>query len=1108
MKKEKILWLLIVVGVFVFCLASCKNAEPDDDNVPIVTSEDVIFSPSIPATLVLGEGLDENYANAIGTAYYKLTDDDITIKSYTSEPKAHEIIIGETDRDISVRAYRVLELMKKDNTVGYVIYSDGKSVAIAFDESIYNLDVAYNEAVECFVSKYMTKTTLKLGSGPISYEIFDPFEKQGQRDQAYEDFLWNRNTSELTQILDGDNETATAVIDKLKKIKFLCDNDYTVVKWLADLYDLDTGAFYYSNSARNYIGYLPDLVSTDKALDIIEIMLMGDGTTVAEFLGEKVANKLVAFTKGLQNENGKFYHPQWVDASIDVTPERMNADILSALNILKRFGELPTYDTNRANAAVSPASSIVMPLAKSTSLAVSVAVSSNSSGDIYIPAYLSSSNEFLSYLKSLRIGSRTTNACNAIYRDIAQYKAIDEYNKKNGINFSLCNTLIRYISSQQDAHGLWTHNQSGTITLNEIAELLDVVKIYNALGVTISNYQAILYTLSDAVKFTDGVNDLTDLANVWSAFASVIENIEAFTLEGNYYVKDVIADVYSNIGEGLDGTWNALLELSNDDRSFCNMIIGDNSTYLGMPVAGENAVEGNVIATAIFATEIYPSIFKALSMETVPLFSGDDRIVFGDRLCELGELIKSDSGNYEYEDFEEFSIGPLSDLYIYNSLGSSDSYFEIVNETVTSRRENSKVLKWYAAAGKSYNQIIVKRSGEQTRGANAGFFEGDVKLQSITDKEVSISFNLRSSAHSSRTVYSLGILLKPDGTPLTVSSADFKAALDVSEGKWFKLRLEYADSIYDYNYDGKTDIVYRVYINGVMVGEGYTPNYPDRFIEGASVDDISIMVGSGYGACIYLDNIVVGQCKMTYDAPSPEDTDTITYEPGFISDKTKPILGSSASAVQIFKTDVYDSVSKVLKFYTADSSKDEIIISPTLENETANAITFETDVKIDPISDNTTLYLEPRLSSGSIPFRLIIKADKNGAVTISSADIPEIAIGNSGEWIHIRVEYMNPRIDYTADGYDDLLYKIYVDDSAEAVATGYAPYTYGAYYSPLSLKKYALVFTSDSEATVYLDNTRFWQENLTPDRAPGFEDTDNGTLNGPGGDKSDTDGWT
>ena len=261
--------------------------------------------------------------------------------------------------------------------------------------------------------------------------------------------------------------------------------------------------------------------------------------------------------------------------------------------------------------------------------------------------------------------------------------------------------------------------------------------------------------------------------------------------------------------------------------------------------------------------------------------------------------------------------------------------------------------------------------------------------------------------------------------------------------------------------------------------------------------------GQTGGYCI--DNAVVGQHTITYDAPIPPDTDTITYEPGVITDKTKPTLGSTNSEAKISEMTVKGEITKVLELNTAENSTDYISVKPTVTLDTANAITFETDLMIDPASDIAEFTLEPLSSGGVKPFVLTIKAYKGGNVTVSSKDIAETVIGKCGEWIHLKVDYMNPRVDYDGDKVYDILYKVYVDGSDTAVATGYKPYTVGGYYNPTVLTVYKLTALSATVGDVYLDNTRFWQVTLTPDEAPEEEIPENG---GSGVGDEDSFGWS
>ncbi len=227
-RNSKIVWLLIVLSVLVLAFASCKKPDdPGNGNTPGVVDDDVIYSPQVNTTLVLGVGIKESDVNAIKTAYYRLTDKDIPMVPAADAQTAHEIIVGMTDRELSKKAYRTLELLpKEEDDVGYVIYSDGKSVAIAFNTDSYGVDVAFLEAIENFVENYVKDESLKLEEGPVFYETFDPIEKQNKRDKEAEEKLWEFTQTQISSMLGGDQTSVSDIIDNLisifKSINIAC----------------------------------------------------------------------------------------------------------------------------------------------------------------------------------------------------------------------------------------------------------------------------------------------------------------------------------------------------------------------------------------------------------------------------------------------------------------------------------------------------------------------------------------------------------------------------------------------------------------------------------------------------------------------------------------------------------------------------------------------------------------------------------------------------------------------------------------------------------------------------------------------------------------------
>lgn len=98
--------------------------------------------------------------------------------------KYREIVVGRSDREISVKAYEALEAMRKnDRELRYLIYfnrvyiargvPEEMSVCIAYDEDEDGL--AMRLAIETFIEKYLSKDTLSWSrTGAFNKTVFDP----------------------------------------------------------------------------------------------------------------------------------------------------------------------------------------------------------------------------------------------------------------------------------------------------------------------------------------------------------------------------------------------------------------------------------------------------------------------------------------------------------------------------------------------------------------------------------------------------------------------------------------------------------------------------------------------------------------------------------------------------------------------------------------------------------------------------------------------------------------------------------------------------------------------------------------------------------------------
>ena len=1710
--------ILLVCAICVLCFAACRNKKPDqtpsgeNQNPSSGVVEDVIYSPNTKPTLVLGEGVSARDVSRIKSAYFDIFGEYINVSSSMETTSLHEIIVGKTSRDISSKAYRALELAKnEDGTVGYAVYSDGRSVAIAFDGASFGENVALAVAVDDFVEMYMQSKTLKLSKGVVHRTTFDPMEKQTERDGDTFDLLWNLKLSQITDKIGGDAEAAEAIVSSIKKLHSIYNNGYSTVKWIANLYDPETGGFYYSNSARNNIGYLPDLESTSQALAIVEMVLSGYSGNLTDYFGDEIAGKFVSFAKDMQDINGYFYHPQWTRELVDKNVAKRSRDVYNALLILDFFSATPTYDTPngvKGESSIVTASKLTAPLSLNNVTSV-VKVVSAQSDEIYVPNHLKTKENFESYLSNLDIKANTATVSEELYSDTPLYLAIDEILEEQGAGYRLTDILENYLRRNQNPiTGLWSDNYDNNDGV-AISDVPGVVRLYNALGIPVYYYSELIFTIVSAIESLDNPERITEITELWSALSAVVSNVRNYSDETQMVDVDRhLESVYQDFEDLINQTIKNVALFAEMDGSFSSTSGKTLGDVMGMPTSLSGIEEGDVSATFLATKVLWLSIFGALDVGSVPIFYTSDRMMFQKTFLDLGIIIKNEVKNVEPLDFEDYDLGETPDiryrfysddskavivkdssrksnvaelysasnkgdhyeiyyfdvmssvtnascfsyeldmcvlpgtsdgvfaqLYLYDNAqmislsrsgdtinfyensdrtssiartmdigvtaqieewfnlrveyypapsGSlrikiyfndecvvvSDNYYgshsessspatdfscfaiyayynksmdllvddvavektyktytvetgclnrnvdypeknqtihdfekdnlgdtpvsfkpsnavtgavvksdsngnrllavseevgeiilpldsrgnginsalvefdfvlahnsksgasyqisfneykydktvfgsmfiitneengnvyatvsnvisnnvrdtyedvkmfvgekhrisfriffaervivvsvddvviglnsnvsnmqkyylgeiklvsktpsidseilidnvvveksvsnfeeaiapnvdRVVNEfdstdgvEISGASISSGVLSFEGAGKDAYAKIPVNRRasspifsfvefdvslvgnalgdfeimlsdasgniiagfilslsdkgiglheftengkyttpmytfnkstfkfaieyshakgtfnflvdgtyvaassitygadsvkynfeyliistngnvgvtidnlvvesiiaifkthavltpntdpvdgvytfetssfaslpstiergvGDETAGfnvrerkvndavskvleincgtgagathatfirsktlkdSNAAYFETDVMLESTTSS-LWMLFELQSSE---RTAYSVEIqsLSNDKGAAFTINSTK----LSVNEGEWFRLRVEYRDASHDFDYDGLNDVVVRIYVNGEFVMESHTPKSKANVVKSSDVSRLRVRNMTGRTGIIYLDNMTLGECNMTYTPPAPPDTDTLTYEPGIVTNLTKGVLGKTTSTLRISSLTVAGEVTKVLDLYTSKGSYDEVSIYSNLTAPGANAVMFETDLMIAPESDMVSLSLEPKTSRGNQPLKFTITAEDGGVVRLYSVDSlgvidPDMKNGillcNSGEWIKLKIEYMNPREDYTGDGVDDILCRIYVD--GVLVKTLYKPYLPGAYYKPADISRFVLSAASDSAANIYLDNTRFWYVKLEYDVVP------------------------
>ncbi len=266
--------------------------------------------------------------------------------------------------------------------------------------------------------------------------------------------------------------------------------------WLANLYDPGEygedgtpagGGFYYSSSARDTAGFLPDIESTRMVLTFLTNtgMLVGD---TAEAFPERIGREIVAFARSLQSpENGYFYHPQW---GTEVTMGRLSRDLYNSEAVLNRFHEAPLYDTPQGTKGILGAPRAVV-------------AAEESGADIW-PEHLKTVDAFHAYLDGLAKDIRTRSypightLSEQAFQLINRDKVGLETGEFVGLDADGC-AVGGFVAAYRDffdglqlENGLWEEGtpEEGTATYDAVNGLMKISNGYSRLGLTLPRAEA------------------------------------------------------------------------------------------------------------------------------------------------------------------------------------------------------------------------------------------------------------------------------------------------------------------------------------------------------------------------------------------------------------------------------------------------------------------------------------------------------------------------------------------------------------------------------------------------------------------------------------------
>lgn len=370
-------------------------------------------------------------------------------------------------------------------------------------------------------------------------------------------------------------------------------------RWFAGLWDNEIGAFYYSNSARDNDGFLPDIESSMQALGNMRDAGMAD--TYADF-PHGIAKKVCAFAQGLQDpEDGFFYHPQWEPIMrknmLRYSPRR-SRDLGNALGLIAAGGGKPLYVD--ANTRIREA-----------------AASESTEDDVLIPEHLRSEEAFRAFLDSLDINAhgRSYPGGHRISAQVAQIAAA-----------GLTDVCFDFLNSHQFENGMWENELS-------YAASNGLMKISCAYRTLKRDMPRLEEALDAAIKVTlldTRPGAITDIYNTFYTIENVFMNFE---MTGNVeLIERGKARLRESAAEIIRVTKRKLEIFAKPDGSFSYCPYMSCITSQAVP-ASLGAYEGDVNATVI-AIGTRRRCLTQLGIPAGKLYGEAERRIFSDVIAE------------------------------------------------------------------------------------------------------------------------------------------------------------------------------------------------------------------------------------------------------------------------------------------------------------------------------------------------------------------------------------------------------------------------------------------------------------------------------------------
>ena len=563
-----------------------------------------------PSYVIYKDGEFSYVLGAIKRAF----DTKAEILADTAPSRGGEVVIGNTSRDITAKAAAALsdllaerspELVtsgiSEEDITGFVVYSDGGSVALVWkDFQVADKAIAYLEENLCSLSD---KT------GVIYSEFFSIMDYLTERAKMTKEKKWSELAAALPEEYREDVVRELKLLDSLRKPE--------AAKWLASLYDPETGAWYISESGRDYEGFGPDIESTFYALSLVGYTGMAEMFDGKDYMEKftyaypkDILEKVGKWMYELQDEDGFFYVPQWSKKWIEENGKqiRITRDVGTAKRVLRALGIEPKYSDAKKSEGGEK---------KETKSAL-------------LSQYESVEN-FREYLEGFE---KELSTCTEAERGWKFYLWGSYFQSTLGMmNDEMKRMMVEFFNKHQRAdNGVWTKE----LSYNSTNAIHKICSCYNSIGAPMNYIDQMIDSTLEILGWDVSEKPCggsCEIYNVWSVFPYLYENIrscgEGTPEEREARCKEKKALVFKGAAEAINTTYHQIKELCLEDGSFSVSRGRSYSSVYGCPCA-LGIKEGDIGGFLLGAWDVEHYVMLALEIDDYepPMFTEKDRLIY------------------------------------------------------------------------------------------------------------------------------------------------------------------------------------------------------------------------------------------------------------------------------------------------------------------------------------------------------------------------------------------------------------------------------------------------------------------------------------------------